>query len=46
MSAYSIIDVDTHVTETPGCGSTACPARMRDRFPYVDLDATAGSAGT
>ena len=25
MSGYTIIDVDTHVTETPTCGPVACP---------------------
>lgn len=38
MSAYSIIDVDTHVTETPGVWRDRVPARMRDKVPYVDVD--------
>jgi uncharacterized protein len=31
MSAYSIIDADTHVTETPELWTVRAPARMRDR---------------
>lgn len=38
MSAYSIIDVDTHVTETPDVWVDRVPARMRDKVPYVDVD--------
>ena len=38
MSAYSIIDVDTHVTETPDVWVDRVPARMRDKVPYVDTD--------
>ena len=30
MSAYTIIDVDTHVTEVPDLWSERLPARMRD----------------
>jgi predicted TIM-barrel fold metal-dependent hydrolase len=38
VSAYSIIDVDTHVTETPDVWVDRVPARMRDKVPYVDTD--------
>jgi predicted TIM-barrel fold metal-dependent hydrolase len=38
VSAYSIIDVDTHVTETPDVWVDRVPARMKDKVPYVDLD--------
>jgi len=38
VSAYSIIDVDTHVTETPDVWVDRVPARMRDKVPYVDSD--------
>jgi predicted TIM-barrel fold metal-dependent hydrolase len=38
VSAYSIIDVDTHVTETPDVWVDRVPARMRDKVPYVDVD--------
>ncbi|MFN0027619.1 MAG: amidohydrolase family protein [Acidimicrobiales bacterium] len=38
MSAYSIIDVDTHVTETPDTWVDRVPASMRDKVPYVDVD--------
>jgi len=30
MSAYTIIDADTHVTETPDLWTSRAPARMRD----------------
>ncbi len=35
MSGYTIIDVDTHVTETPDLWTSRAPARMRDRVPHV-----------
>ena len=35
MSGYTIIDVDTHVTETPDLWISRAPARMRDRVPHV-----------
>jgi predicted TIM-barrel fold metal-dependent hydrolase len=38
VSAYSIIDVDTHVTETPDVWVDRVPAHMKDKVPYVDLD--------
>ncbi|HKA54114.1 MAG TPA: amidohydrolase family protein [Candidatus Binatia bacterium] len=39
MSGYTIIDVDTHVTETPDLWTSRVPARMRDAVPRVDADA-------
>jgi predicted TIM-barrel fold metal-dependent hydrolase len=42
MSNYTIIDVDTHVTETPDLWTSRAPARMRDRVPHV----VSGSDGT
>ena len=38
MSAYTIIDVDTHVTEVPDLWSERLPARMRDAGPRVETD--------
>ncbi|MFN0089878.1 MAG: amidohydrolase family protein [Acidimicrobiales bacterium] len=38
MSAYSIIDVDTHVTETPDVWTSRVPEKMRDKVPYVKKD--------
>jgi hypothetical protein len=35
MSSYSIIDADTHVTETPELWTSRAPARMRDRVPRI-----------
>ncbi len=35
MSAYTIIDADTHVTETPDLWTSRAPAAMRDRVPRV-----------
>jgi predicted TIM-barrel fold metal-dependent hydrolase len=39
MSGYTIIDADTHVTETPDLWTSRAPAAMRDRVPYVETDA-------
>ena len=39
MSGYTIIDVDTHVTETPDVWTSRVPATMKDRVPRIDLDA-------
>ena len=39
MSSYSIIDVDTHVTETPDLCTSRAPARMRDRAPRIETGA-------
>ncbi len=38
MSGYTIIDVDTHVTESPDLWTSRAPARMRDRVPRVETD--------
>lgn len=38
MKRYTIIDVDTHVTETPEVWTSRVESRFRDRVPYVDLD--------
>jgi hypothetical protein len=35
MSSYSIIDADTHVTETPELWTSRAPASMRDRVPRI-----------
>ena len=35
MSSYTIIDADTHVTETPELWTSRAPASMRDRVPNV-----------
>ena len=35
MSSYTIIDADTHVTETPDLWTSRAPARMRDRVPHI-----------
>jgi len=37
MISYSIIDADTHVTETPELWTSRAPARMRDRVPRIAL---------
>jgi predicted TIM-barrel fold metal-dependent hydrolase len=39
MSAYSIIDVDTHVTEVADLWTSRVPASMRDRVPRVEANA-------
>ena len=36
MSGYTIIDADTHVTETPDLWTSRAPASMRDRVPQVE----------
>lgn len=38
MSGYTIIDVDTHVTETPDLWTSRAPASIRDRVPRVETD--------
>jgi len=35
MSGYNIIDVDTHVTETPDLWTSRVSERIRDRVPHV-----------
>ncbi|MEZ5265212.1 MAG: amidohydrolase family protein [Acidimicrobiales bacterium] len=39
MTLYSIIDVDTHVSEAPDLWSSRVPASMRDRVPHLEQDA-------
>jgi uncharacterized protein len=39
MSGYTIIDADTHVTETPDLWTSRAPASMRDRVPRVETSA-------
>jgi predicted TIM-barrel fold metal-dependent hydrolase len=36
MSGYTIIDVDTHVTETPDLWTKRAPASIRDRVPRIE----------
>ena len=38
MSGYTIIDVDTHVTESPDLWTSRAPEKMRDRVPHVQTD--------
>ncbi|MCS6927269.1 MAG: amidohydrolase, partial [Candidatus Binatia bacterium] len=38
MSGYTIIDVDTHVTETPDLWTSRAPASMRNRVPRIETD--------
>lgn len=35
---YTIIDVDTHITETPDVWTSRVPARFRDAVPRVETD--------
>ena len=35
MSKYTIIDVDTHVTETPELWTSRAPASIRDKVPHI-----------
>ena len=39
MSGSTIIDVDTHVTETPDVWTSQVSATMKDRVPRMALDA-------
>jgi predicted TIM-barrel fold metal-dependent hydrolase len=39
MSGYTIIDVDTHVTEPPDLWTSRVPAHMREAVPRIDVDA-------
>ena len=39
MSGYTIIDVDTHITEPADTWTSRVPASMRDRVPFMDRDA-------
>ncbi len=36
MSGYTIIDVDTHVTESPDLWTSRAPAKMRDQVPRIE----------
>ncbi len=36
--SYTIIDADTHVTETADLWTSRAPARMRDRVPHMMTD--------
>ena len=38
MSGYTIIDVDTHVTERPDLWTSRAPARMRDQVPRIETE--------
>lgn len=38
MSGYTIIDVDTHVTETPDLWTSRAPAKMKDKVPRIETD--------
>jgi predicted TIM-barrel fold metal-dependent hydrolase len=38
MSSYTIIDVDTHVTESPDLWTSRAPAKMKDRVPRLETD--------
>ena len=42
MSAYTIIDVDTHVTETPDLWTSRAPASIRDRVPRIETNKDGG----
>jgi len=39
MTGYTIIDADTHVTETPDVWTSRAPASMRDRVPRIETSA-------
>jgi len=39
MSSYTIIDADTHVTETPDLWTSRAPASMRDKVPHIQTSA-------
>ena len=38
MSGYTIIDVDTHVTETPDLWTSRAPASIRDLVPRIETN--------
>ena len=38
MSGYTIIDADTHVTESADLWTSRAPASMRDRVPHIESD--------
>ena len=37
MSGYTIIDADTHLTETPEVWTSRAPVAMRDRVPRIEI---------
>jgi len=39
MGGYTIIDVDTHVTETPDVWTSRVPSHMKDNVPRIENDA-------
>jgi hypothetical protein len=39
MTGYTIIDSDTHVTETPDVWTSRAPAHLRDRVPRIETSA-------
>src|ERR1700737_3548231 len=39
MSGYTIIDADTHVTESADLWTSRAPARLRRRVPHIESDA-------
>jgi uncharacterized protein len=39
VSGYTIIDADTHVTESADLWTSRAPTRMRDRVPHIENDA-------
>jgi uncharacterized protein len=39
VSGYTIIDADTHVTESADLWTSRAPVRMRDRVPHIENDA-------
>ena len=45
MAEYSIIDVDTHISEVPDLWTRRVPAHMRDAVPRVETDGGVGSGG-
>ena len=40
MQSYSIIDVDTHITEVADLWTSRVPARFRDAVPRIEIDAS------
>ena len=42
MSGYTIIDVDTHVTETPDLWTSRAPASIRDLVPRIETNKDGG----
>jgi hypothetical protein len=46
MSAYTIIDADTHVTETPDVWISRAPASMRERVPRIETSGKGSNDGS